>query len=309
MMPSHQMFLLTLAISFFNLHLCSSFLHTSPLLAWSTAPGASMSPLLTDGPLEPFHADEQQLSLGATSSSFCPSGSSSLIILTLSSADHQDALERGYLSPDITQAYNSAAPESRLKLTHYPGSAVLRESVFPLLASRWKSNCRGKVIIEEVQAHNNIDQVFSRNLAEVSGPYTVIFTTTPFRKFGSLERRAFGKPSLTADGSKNSTMPDRNSGVLWRYSFFSDYLIIGILVVVFLLIPPVLLGAHALTAIESPKGLKTKMIGVIAESKPSGVMQCIFLYCLSWLTLEIGAQNFHSFMTFCHKVMIRINMA
>lgn len=242
-----------------------------------------MAPLLSGELSEFYRPAEQELSFGATSSAFCPSAPSSLIILSLSSPVHQAALTRASLSPGITRAYNSARPEARLKLAHNPGSEVLEESILPLLISRWKSNCGGQVIIEEVTAHDDIGQysflsrccnvhstyptfaekLFSRDLMKVAGPYTAIFTTSPFREMSSLARRAL-EISHPADQLK---MPAHTTGVLWRYSFFSDYLIVGILVVVFLLIPPVLLGAHALTAIESPKGLKTRMVGAIAESK------------------------------------------
>lgn len=108
------------------------------------------------------------------------------------------------------------------------------------------------------------DRVFADDLSIMKEPYMAIFTTITLPH---LTRRALKKVYPEADGSRNSTMPSQETGVMWRYSFLSQYLIIGIFVVVLLLIPPVLLGAHALTSIESPKGLKTKMVGAISESK------------------------------------------
>ncbi|KAH9817694.1 hypothetical protein DFH28DRAFT_962718 [Melampsora americana] len=264
---SNRPILLSILLNLLKSHICSSFLHTSPLLAWSTAPGALLANLISNDFVEEYRPVEQELSFGVTSNSFCPSGPSSLLIITLSSTDHQSALTNGNLSPRITQAYNSASPESRIRLAHNPQNTEFDETVLPNLVSHWKTNCGGKVIIRAIKAREDIDTIFSREIGEMSGPYMVICTTTPIQSLTSLDRRALKKISLSTDAQKNSTMPNPHSGLLWRYSFFSDYLIIGILVVVFLLIPPVLLGSHALRSIESPRGLKTKMVGAITESK------------------------------------------
>ncbi|EGF98574.1 uncharacterized protein MELLADRAFT_76066 [Melampsora larici-populina 98AG31] len=264
---SHRPILLSILVTLLESHICSSFLHTSPLLAWSTAPGALLTNLISTDFAEEYRPIEQELTFGVTSNSFCPSGSSSLLILTLSSIDQQKALINGNLSPRITQAYNSASPASRIRLAHNPQNTELDETVLPNLVSHWKSDCGGKVILREIKAQEDIDTIFSREIANMPGPYMVVCTTTTIQSLTSLDRRALRKISLAADPQKNSTMPDPHSGLLWRYSFFSDYLIIGILVVVFLLIPPVLLGSHALRSIESPRGLKTKMVGAITESK------------------------------------------
>ncbi|GAA5981950.1 hypothetical protein JCM11641_006809 [Rhodosporidiobolus odoratus] len=73
-------------------------------------------------------------------------------------------------------------------------------------------------------------------------------------------------PGLQDDGRHNGTsifQPKEKSGLLHRYVFFTPALVFSILVTLLVLIPTVLLGAQALTNIETVEGLETKMAGTV----------------------------------------------
>ncbi|GAA6008848.1 hypothetical protein JCM11491_003806 [Sporobolomyces phaffii] len=65
---------------------------------------------------------------------------------------------------------------------------------------------------------------------------------------------------------KNGTsifQPDEKSGLLHRYVFFTPALVFSLLVTLMVLIPTVLIAVSALTSIETPHGLETKMTGTV----------------------------------------------
>ncbi|GAA5968317.1 hypothetical protein JCM3765_000388 [Sporobolomyces pararoseus] len=67
-------------------------------------------------------------------------------------------------------------------------------------------------------------------------------------------------------GEKNGTSifePEEKSGLLHRYVFFTPALVFALLVSLMVLIPTVLIAVQALTSIETPHGLETKMTGTV----------------------------------------------
>ncbi|POV95598.1 hypothetical protein PSTT_16164 [Puccinia striiformis] len=103
--------------------------------------------------------------------------------------------------------------------------------------------CLGQVSITKV------------NNGEDLKPRLVIFTTFPappetswtregrmvIKKRGLLESISENRCTpVTAEG-----LPGPNTGVFWRYNFLSDYLIVGVLVMLLLFIPPIILCSYS----------------------------------------------------------------
>lgn len=261
-----------------------AFMDTDPLLAWSNAPGASLlefptPSILAQDPSIANSPDVHQMPLDSKLQPLCPTGSSSLFIFTLTSSVHQNNLRSGFLSSRINQEYNSISKSSRFWSNNFPISQV-DHSILDLV-STWSSLCQGDVIVKPVPGDEEIDSVFQQTTDGIDGARLVIFTTPAMISLESSietqtrpqyhERRQLLREDLLEDvptSSDNTTrLPSPKAGLFWRYNFLSDYLIIGVLVMVLLFIPPVVLGCFALQSIESPKGLRTKMVGQVSEVK------------------------------------------
>lgn len=138
-------------------------LHFCHLALWRQLPvpswtfwRASLDRFLPDEFPEPSRSIEEQLSFGTASSSFCPFGTSSLVIFSLSSPHHQDALKRGKLSNRISKSYNSVPSNARLWLVNNPEHSDSRKLSLTSLISQWEKDCSGTVIVEEVKASDDI---------------------------------------------------------------------------------------------------------------------------------------------------------
>ncbi|MBW0476234.1 hypothetical protein O181_015949 [Austropuccinia psidii MF-1] len=241
----------------------NAFLQTTSLLVWSTAPGASLEGFLNTKPQEEtIVAPSSQLSFGISSATrLCPLGLSSLIIFTLDS--HSQQLKNGFLSRQINKDYNSVPGSARVWIKNSPKLSNAQFS--SQLLSSWKTTCVGEVVVKQIQIDDDIESIFSQTVSTITGPRLMIFTTSPFEEISLMRRRQLSghPPNMLGD----SNVPSSKTGVLWRYNFLSEYLIIGVLVMFLLFIPPIALGSFALLSIETPKGLKTKMIGQISEAK------------------------------------------
>ncbi|PLW16739.1 hypothetical protein PCANC_04160 [Puccinia coronata f. sp. avenae] len=251
------------------------FMQTSTFLAWSNAPGASLEEFFGRGLPEPVISETvQQLPLDYPSTPLCPTGASSLIIFDLSESDQRANLESVLISSQINRQFNAAPESSRFWTNYLPDSLAERwTSELPLL---WPSLCEGDVLEVKVRSGEDLDTVFHKTIEQVDEPRLVIMTTSPpplgtstlTTRAGPIKR---GLPEGTLENSSmpvsSKGLPGPNTGVFWRYNFLSDYLIVGIFVMLLLFIPPVVLGSFALQSIESPKGLKTKMVGQVSEVK------------------------------------------
>ncbi|KAH9448098.1 hypothetical protein Pst134EB_022085 [Puccinia striiformis f. sp. tritici] len=285
-----------------------AFMQTSPFLAWTNAPGASLQEFLGRGLSEQGISGggdgDSQLRLDSTSVPLCPSGISSLLIFDLSESEHKSNLKTGYLSPEINHEFNSVPESSKFWTNHFPNNLIDRWNVE--IPSIWSSMCLGQVAITQVKNGEDLskffkkktryvrddvetdtvmiifiifawvaDSVFHKTIEEIDEPRLVIFTTIPAALEASWtrERRmVIEKRGLPESISENQStpvttegLPGPKTGVFWRYNFLSDYLIVGVLVMLLLFIPPIVLGSFALQSIESPKGLKTKMVGQVSE--------------------------------------------
>ncbi|KAI7944124.1 hypothetical protein MJO28_011652 [Puccinia striiformis f. sp. tritici] len=254
-----------------------AFMQTSPFLAWTNAPGASLQEFLGRGLSEQGISGggdgDSQLRLDSTSVPLCPSGISSLLIFDLSESEHKSNLKTGYLSPEINHEFNSVPESSKFWTNHFPNNLIDRWNVE--IPSIWSSMCLGQVAITQVKNGEDLNSVFHKTIEEIDEPRLVIFTTIPAALEASWtrERRmVIEKRGLPESISENQStpvttegLPGPKTGVFWRYNFLSDYLIVGVLVMLLLFIPPIVLGSFALQSIESPKGLKTKMVGQVSE--------------------------------------------
>ncbi|WAQ91714.1 hypothetical protein PtA15_15A105 [Puccinia triticina] len=249
-------------------------MQTSSFLAWSNAPGASLQEFFGRGlPELGFPEPSQQLAFHSGSQPLCPTGTSSLIIFDLSEAEQRSTLKNQLLSSSkITQEYNSLPEPSRFWTDHFPNSLADRwSSELPMI---WPSLCHGQVKITKLKIGEDLDAAFRKATQDLDEPRLVIFTTSPppldTSPSNVIDKR--GLPDIMAENSSRiplsaESLPGPKTGVFWRYSFLSDYLIVGVLVMLLLFIPPVVLGSFALQSIESPKGLKTKMVGQVSEVK------------------------------------------
>ncbi|KNZ45564.1 hypothetical protein VP01_7g4 [Puccinia sorghi] len=235
---------------------------------------ASLQEFLEGGfPTEPVISEPApQLTFASSSQPLCPTGASSLIVFDLCEYDRPSDLNSG--SSQIIKQFNSATESARFWTNHFPDSSAQRwMSQLPLL---WPSLCQGDVVITKVKPGQDLDTVFHRTIQEIDEPRLVILSTSPQPLDSSVGRVGHEKRGLLVEGllMENSSMPASSAklpatktGVFWRYTFLSDYLIVGVLVMVLLFIPPVVLGSLALQSIESPKGLKSKMVGQVTEVK------------------------------------------
>jgi len=251
-----------------------AFRQTSTFLAWSNVPGASLQEFLGGGfPTELVTSEPvPQLTFASSSQPLCPTGASSLVVFDLSEYDRPSDLNSG--SSPIIHQFNSATESARFWTHHFPDSSAQRWiSQLPLL---WPSLCQGDVVMKKVKPGQDLDAVFRRTIQEVDEPRLVILSTSPQPLDSSGGRVRHEKRGLPGEGlsMENGSMPASSAkrpgpktGVFWRYTFLSDYLIVGVLVMVLLFIPPVVLGSFALQSIQSPKGLKSKMVGQVTEVK------------------------------------------
>ncbi|EFP86462.1 hypothetical protein PGT21_026774 [Puccinia graminis f. sp. tritici] len=248
-----------------------AFMETSSFLAWSNAPGASLQEFFGQGlPDRGFQAATDQLTFASRSEPLCPTGASSLTIFDLSESDKRSELNNGFLSSQtITQEFNALPEPSRFWTTHFPIS--LADRWVAELPSIWSGLCHGQVSVIKVKTGEDLDAAFLKASQEGDQPRLVILTTSPPPLDASsrlIERRGLSENiSSSSKPISSEALPDPKTGVFWRYNFLSDYLIVGVLVLILLFIPPVVLGAFALQSIESPKGLKSKMVGQVSEVK------------------------------------------
>ncbi|GAA5893390.1 Ac45/VOA1 transmembrane domain-containing protein [Sporobolomyces salmoneus] len=81
-----------------------------------------------------------------------------------------------------------------------------------------------------------------------------------------LEVSPYSDYSSFQKDKKNGTSifePKEKSGLLHRYVFFTPALVFALLVTLMVLIPTVLIAVQALTSIETPHGLESKMTGTV----------------------------------------------
>ncbi|KAH9455613.1 hypothetical protein MJO29_012397 [Puccinia striiformis f. sp. tritici] len=87
-----------------------AFMQTSPFLAWSNAPGASLQEFLGRGLLEQVISGggegDSQLRLDSTSEPLCQTGISSLLMFDLPESEHKSNLKTGHLSSKINHEFN-----------------------------------------------------------------------------------------------------------------------------------------------------------------------------------------------------------
>lgn len=81
----------------------------------------------------------------------------------------------------------------------------------------------------------------------------------------SSEWEDYAKGGKGKSGNNGTSIfePKEKSGLLHRYVFFTPALVFALLVSLMVLIPTVLIAVQALTSIETPHGLETKMTGTV----------------------------------------------
>ncbi|KAH9448114.1 hypothetical protein Pst134EB_022101 [Puccinia striiformis f. sp. tritici] len=249
-----------------------AFMQTSPFLAWTNAPGASLQEFLGRGLSEQGISGggdgDSQLRLDSTSVPLCPSGISSLLIFDLSESEHKSNLKTGYLSPEINHEFNSVPESSNMCLGQVAITQVKNGEDLSKFFKKKTRYVRDDVETDTVMIIFIIfawvaDSVFHKTIEEIDEPRLVIFTTIPAALEASWtrERRmVIEKRGLPESISENQStpvttegLPGPKTGVFWRYNFLSDYLIVGVLVMLLLFIPPIVLGSFALQSIESLK--------------------------------------------------------
>ncbi|CAH7676218.1 hypothetical protein PPACK8108_LOCUS11330 [Phakopsora pachyrhizi] len=238
----------------------SAFQATSSLLAWTNAPGVS----LADSAFVISAVDQPktQLTFESKYKSLCPLEPSSLQVYIVSNQPIQQSLKHGFISPEISKEYNSVPSKSRLWIHNRPNDGLI-----PELLENWTTECRGRVFLKEIISTDDVSSAYGDITNQDDGALLVVFVTAPSEKLNDLYKRQLSSHGQPSSKANPSGMPSSKTGVFWRYSFLSDYIIIGALVLILLFIPPVLLGSYALMSIEASKGLKTKMVGSITEVK------------------------------------------
>jgi hypothetical protein len=98
---------------------------------------------------------------------------------------------------------------------------------------------------------------------------TVVLTSLPdlSPRHHNLLRRSHEQHDRHHKRQEQPQGPSANSGLLHRYSFVTWPLIVAVLLVVGLLIPTLVLTVSALTSVEVPYGLTTKMHNGPGEAK------------------------------------------